>query len=137
MLCKGESHSPISVMGISSPRLIGTQNLLNELKSFKILYMWVSHHMTTGPFFRACYTQRRIQIPLLSVYMDVNKAPDVYLLFLKKYLFFVHEANNSNNNKNPNHNSVVQSFGEGSLEPLSLKCYTFGTVFTVKEMETS
>lgn len=56
---------------------------------------------------------------------------------LKTKTFFVHEANNSNNKKSRNHDSIVQSFGDGSLEPLSQKRYTFGTVFTVKEMETS
>lgn len=76
-----KNHTALSVSGISSPRLIETQTLLNELKSFKILRMWTSHYMTTGPFFRPCYTQRRIQMPLLPIYMDVNKAPDVYLLF--------------------------------------------------------
>lgn len=54
----------------------------------------------------------------------------MYICYFKNEAFFC-AWSQQQQQKNSNHDSVVQSFGEGSLEPLSLKRYVLGTVFTV------
>ena len=109
-----EPHSLISVTGIRPPtRLIGTQILLNELKSFKILYTWASHHMTTELFFRSSTICTQRKIHLLSVYMDVSEALSIYLVFFlstKEKIFMM---------------TILCKVWKGSLGQLSLKLFDF------------